>query len=97
MLWGKSFLCYNYSLTLTLICLLLNCPVFGEAYLQTFSKHHEIKYKIVVIDNAGFHSTKNINVPDNIFLLNTPPYCPELNPCEKIWQYLKSRFKNHPF
>lgn len=68
-----------------------------EAYLKAFSKHRETEYKIVVIDNAGFHSTKNIDIPDNIYLLNIPPYCPELNPCEKIWQHLKSRFKNQTF
>lgn len=68
-----------------------------EAYLQAFSKHREAEYKIVIIDNAGFHSTKNISVPDNIFLLNIPPYCPELNPCEKVWQHIKSRFKNQTF
>ncbi len=68
-----------------------------EAYLQAFSKHRETEYKIVVIDNAAFHSTKNINVPDNIFLLNIPLYCPELNPCEKVWQHIKPRFKNQAF
>jgi transposase len=68
-----------------------------EAYLQAFSKHNEKEYKVVVIDNAGFHSTKNIDIPENIYLLNIPPYCPELNPCEKIWQHLKSRFKNMTF
>jgi len=68
-----------------------------EAYLQAFSKHNQKEYKVVIIDNAGFHSTKHINIPDNIFLLNIPPYCPELNPCEKIWHHLKSRFKNKTF
>jgi len=52
------------------------------------------EYKIVVIDNAGFHSTKNIEIPDNIWLLRIPPYNPELNPCEQVWQYIKNRFKN---
>jgi len=55
------------------------------------------EYKIVVIDNAGFHSTKNIEIPDNIFLLRIPPYTPELNPCEQIWQYIKNRYKNQRF
>ena len=53
-----------------------------EAYLKHYSLHKPNEYKIVVIDNAGFHSTKNIEIPDNIFLLNIPPYSPELNPCE---------------
>lgn len=68
-----------------------------EAYLKEFSQYKPKEYKIVVIDNAGFHSTKNIEVPDNIYLLRIPPYNPELNPCEQIWQYIKNRFKNQRF
>jgi transposase len=68
-----------------------------EAYLKGFSQYKPNQYKIVVIDNAGFHSTKNIEVPDNIYLLRIPPYNPELNPCEQIWQYIKNRFKNQRF
>ncbi|WP_366942012.1 transposase [uncultured Nonlabens sp.] len=40
---------------------------------------------------------KNIVVPDNIHLLRIPPYNPELNPCEQVWQYIKNRFKNQRF
>lgn len=68
-----------------------------EDYLKAFSKHKPEEYKIVVIDNAGFHSTKNIEIPENIFLLRIPPYTPELNPCEQIWQYIKYRFRNKYF
>lgn len=74
----------------------VNNQIF-ESYLQAFSLYKPTEYKIVVIDNAGFHSTKNIAVPDNIFLLTIPPYNPELNPCEQIWQYMKNRFKNQRF
>jgi len=68
-----------------------------EAYLKEFSKQNPKEYKIMVIDNAGFHATQNIEVPDNIYLLRIPPYTPELNPCEQIWQYIKQRFKNKNF
>ena len=74
----------------------VNTDIF-EAYLDALSKHRPDEYKIVVIDNAGFHSTKNIEIPGNIHLLNIPPYTPELNPSEQIWQYLKTRFKNKLF
>ncbi|TCI90780.1 IS630 family transposase [Tenacibaculum sp. M341] len=68
-----------------------------EAYLNEFSKQNPREYKIVVIDNAGFHATKNIEIPENIYLLRIPPYTPELNPCEQVWQYIKQRFKNQTF
>lgn len=74
----------------------VNCEIF-EKYLYQFSRYKPDEYKIVVIDNAGFHSTKNISVPDNIYLLRIPPYTPELNPCEQIWKYIKDRFKNNVF
>jgi len=68
-----------------------------EAYLDEFSKYNPKEYKIVVIDNAGFHSTKHIEIPDNIYLLRIPPYYPELNPCEQVWRYIKNRFKDNRF
>jgi transposase len=32
-------------------------------------------------------------VPENIILLFQPPYCPELNPIERLWEYLKKDLK----
>lgn len=71
--------------------------IIFEAYLEAFSKYHPKELKVVIIDNAGFHATKNITIPENIILINIPPYSPELNPAEKIWQYIKQRFKNKSF
>lgn len=44
-----------------------------KAYLGEFSRSNPKEYKIVVLDNAGFYSTKNIEVPENIFLLRIHP------------------------
>ena len=74
----------------------VTCDIF-ERYLKEFSEHKPQEFKIVVIDNAGFHSTKNIEIPDNIYLLRIPPYTPELNPCEQVWQYIKNRYRNQLF
>ena len=41
--------------------------------------------------NAGFHACKNITIPENIKLIRIPPYNPELNPAEKVWQWMKER------
>lgn len=68
-----------------------------EAYLKAFSLYKPDELKIIRIDNAGFHSTANIDVPDNIKLINIPPCSPELNPSEKIWGYRKARSKNLVF
>lgn len=74
----------------------VSCKAF-EAYLNELSKHRPKQYKIVIIDNARFHTTTNIKVPENIKLINIPPYSPELNPSEQVWKYIKDRFKNRTF
>ena len=45
----------------------------------------------MIIDNAAFHSTKGVELPENIILMPIPPYCPELNPPEIMWQWFKSK------
>jgi len=66
-------------------------------YLVEFSQYKPEEFKIIVIDNAGFHSMKNFKLPDNIKLIRIPPYSPELNPSEKMWQYIKQYYKNRVF
>lgn len=66
-------------------------------YLCEFSKHKPEVLKVIFIDNAGFHSLKKYEIPDNIKLIRIPPYTPELNPAEKVWQYIKQYYKNRIF
>ena len=47
-------------------------------------------HAVVVLDGAGWHQTGGrLRVPGNISLLRPPPYSPELNPQENVWQYLR--------
>jgi transposase len=50
---------------------------------------------IIQLDNAGFHTAKKLKIPDNIILIFPPPHCPELNPIEQVWQYLKRGLRWH--
>jgi hypothetical protein len=43
----------------------------------------------LVLDGAGYHVAKNLAVPHNITLVPLPPYAPELNPIENVWEYLR--------
>ena len=43
----------------------------------------------LVIDGAGYHGAARLVVPSNITLIRLPPYAPELNPVENIWEYLR--------
>jgi transposase len=45
-------------------------------------------HAVLVCDGAGWHqSGERLTIPENISLLRLPPYAPELNPIENVWQY----------
>ena len=49
-------------------------------------------HAIVLLDQAGWHTTDKLRRPENISLLPLPPRSPELNPVENIWQYLRQTY-----
>lgn len=62
-----------------------------EGFLDDFSRENPRELKLLIIDNAGFHACQNITIPENIKLIRIPPYAPELNPAEKVWQWMKDK------
>ena len=52
----------------------------------------EGEHAVMIWDGAGFHTAKKLKVPENITLVQLPPYSPELNPMENLWHYLKSHY-----
>ena len=50
-------------------------------------------HAVLTCDGAGWHKTGGkLKLPDNISLLPLPPYSPELNPVENIWQFLRQNY-----
>ena len=47
------------------------------------------------LDGAGWHRANALKVPDCITLVPLPAYSPELNPVERIWEFLKERYLSH--
>ena len=47
---------------------------------------------VMVWDQAGFHTSKKLKVPENVTIVPLPPYSPELNPVENLWHYLRSHY-----
>ncbi len=67
----------------------LDTPYF-ETFLELFSKAYPEEIQILQIDNAPSHTTEYLNLPENLILLFQPPYTPEVNPIERLWEHLKS-------
>jgi len=49
-------------------------------------------HALIILDKAGWHTTRKLKLPDNLTLVPLPPACPELNAAENIWQYLRQTY-----
>ncbi len=63
-----------------------------QLFIHELSKHKPKELKVVVLDNGSFHKSQTLIIPENIILIFLPPYSPELNPAEQIWEYIKQVF-----
>jgi transposase len=67
-------------------------------FLKQVSETHERDFTVMVLDGAPSHKSKKREVPENIALVFIPPYSPELNPAEQIWNVLRrDYFANRVF
>ena len=90
------------------------CPLLGECYsiisplcnteaMNQLLRGLSIAYCedqiLLFADSAGWHQSKELQPPENIHLKLLPPYAPELNPTEHLWDYIREQkgFKNHIF
>ena len=86
------------------------CPENGESFslimpyantesmnifLSEFSKNFKDYRIILAMDRASWHKSKGLMNPENIRFLLIPPYSPELNPVEHIWDYIREKFFNN--
>ena len=67
-------------------------------FLRELSAAYPKDYILLPLDNAGWHKSKTLKIPDNIRLFYLPPRTPEMNPIEQIWKEIRKRgFKNTLF
>jgi len=75
----------------------MNTDFIGKFLAQVGAKHRR-DFIVMVVDGASSHVAKGLIVPKNIRLLRLPPYAPELNPQEQVWDELREKeFPNRVF
>ncbi len=52
---------------------------------------------VLLLDGAGWHTSAHLRVPEHLHLLVLPPYSPELQPCEHLWQFSDAPLLNRRF
>lgn len=67
----------------------LNTDSVNDFFRQFEKEADPYVHVFMIWDQAGFHTSSNVEVPDNVTVIPLPPYSPQLNPVEKLWQYLR--------
>jgi transposase len=69
-----------------------------NVFLSELSKQLGKNYALLCLDNAGWHKSSGLVLPNNIRLFYLPPRTPEMNPIEQLWpEVRKDGFKNKLF
>ena len=58
-------------------------------FLSTVAERHPEEFILMVMDQAGWHIAHELEVPQNMRLVLLPPWSPEINPAEHIWDTLR--------
>jgi transposase len=67
-----------------------------QAFIDVLSRKFARRHILLVLDGAPNHRCGDLAIPDNISLLFLPPYSPELNPKENLWDEIREKiFKNY--
>jgi hypothetical protein len=62
-----------------------------QAFVDEFSEHFPESLNLLVWDGAPAHLAHALKIPSNVLLIQLPPYSPELNPVERLWEDLRYR------
>lgn len=83
-------ICHARQLGAAIIMPTVNAEAMTEHLKAISAQVAPGAHAVVVCDGAGWHQPgKRLRLPDNVTLLPLPPYSPELNPVENIWDYLR--------
>lgn len=75
----------------------VNLHLSGE-FLKQISRNDPEAEHVVIWDGAGFHQKKQLEgIPENIHLIALPPYSPELNPIEQLWDQVAVAYANRVY
>jgi hypothetical protein len=65
-----------------------------QIFLETLAKKYPRQLILLFVDGAGNHQSDELDVPANIILHVLPPYSPELNPQENLWDEIREKIFN---
>jgi len=88
-------ICHQRQVGAAIIMPAANTEAMNEHLAEIATQVASGAHAVLVCDQAGWHQKgKQLRLLDNISQLPLPPYSPELNPMENIWDYLRGNQVN---
>jgi len=89
-------LCPSRAIGAAIIMPAVNSEAMSEHLKEIAAQIAAGAHAVLVCDGAGWHQRgRRLTIPENITLLTLPPYSPELNPMENVWDYLRGNELSH--
>jgi transposase len=63
-----------------------------QIFLDEVAARHPQDRIAMVLDGAGWRQSEALTLSSNLRLLKLPPYSPELNPVENLWEEIREKF-----
>ena len=77
-----------------LLCLILPTATTAmtSLFLASVSQSLHAYFIVMQLDQAGWHHSRSLQVPDNMRLIEQPAHSPEVNPVEHLWEEVREKY-----
>jgi hypothetical protein len=93
--WIIGVVCPGRDTGVALVMTRLDTPAMNLFLVELGQAVAPGAHGIVLMDKAGWHTSGDLVVPENLSLIFLPPYSPELNPIERLWLHLRGNRLSH--
>ena len=68
-----------------------------QVFIDEFSKHRDGQPTLLIMDRAPWHKNNQLVHDETIVFEFLPPYSPELNPVEHLWEHIREKYMSNHF
>jgi transposase len=89
-------ICATTGESRALIALTVNTYLLNAHLLRASGQPGPQRHSVLILDGAGWYTSHDLQVSENITLMHVPPHSPQLNPVERVWARLRDRALSNP-
>lgn len=68
-----------------------------QVFMDEFAKYTADQPVLMIMDQAPWHKSSKLELPESLLIDFQPPYSPELNPVEHLWEHIREKYTSNRF